>query len=172
MPGAGEGQQGAPGPGRPDTKPAGGRDTVAVVVGLDGSATSWDAFWWACGEARRLGGQVVAVFVSSSADACLAMASAVAGVAVCDYTAVDQAAADHAARLLAQVRSHGDADGPDVVFVYARGDPGRELLRVAREARADLIVVGRSMKARHRLAGSLGRNLVLNRTAPVVVVVP
>jgi len=33
-------------------------------------------------------------------------------------------------------------------------------------------VVGRSAKARHHVAGSLGRCLVVKRRAPVVVVVP
>jgi hypothetical protein len=38
--------------------------------------------------------------------------------------------------------------------------------------RADLIVVGRSAKMLHHLAGSLGRRLVSRRDAPVIVVVP
>ena len=42
-----------------DHAPVNGR----VVVGIDGSDTSWDAFCWACGETRRLGGRTVAVFV-------------------------------------------------------------------------------------------------------------
>ena len=37
--------------------------SAVVVVGIDGSDTSWDAFCWACGETRRLGGRTVAVFV-------------------------------------------------------------------------------------------------------------
>jgi nucleotide-binding universal stress UspA family protein len=173
MPGAGGSQQGAPGPGRRGTRPAGGPATAAVLVGLDGSETSWDAFWWACGEARRLGGRVVAAFVSSSTDACMAaMASAAAGVAVCDYTAVEQAAAAQAAQLRAEVQRHCESDDFDVAFVHSRGDPARELLRLADEIGADLLVVGRSAKARHQVAGSLGRCLVVKRRAPVVVVVP
>ena len=92
MQGAGGSQQGAPGPSRRGTKPA-GPAAAAVIVGLDGSGTSWDAFWWACGEARRLGGRLQAVFVSSSVDACMAaMAAAAVGVAISDYAAVDAAA--------------------------------------------------------------------------------
>ncbi len=173
MPGASDRQQDGPDPGRRPAVPAGGPAAPAVVVGLDGSETSWDAFWWACGEARRLGGRVLAAFVSSSADACMAaMASAAVGVAVYDYAVVDQAVAAQAARLQAEVQRHGDTDGVDVVFVHARGDPARELLRLAGEAGADLIVVGKSVKVRHQVAGSLGRHLVLKRGAPVVVVVP
>jgi hypothetical protein len=33
-------------------------------------------------------------------------------------------------------------------------------------------VVGRSTKAWHRLAGSLGRYLITKRSAPIIVVVP
>lgn len=36
-----------------------------LVVGVDGSAPSWDAFAWAAGEARRGNGRIVAVFVTS-----------------------------------------------------------------------------------------------------------
>ena len=36
----------------------------AIVVGLDGSPTSWDAFSWAAGEAVRANGRLVAVYVT------------------------------------------------------------------------------------------------------------
>ena len=156
-------------------EPLPGRDPVTaavVVAGLDGSETSWAAFWWACGEARRLDGRLVAVFVSSCTDACMAaMASTAAGVAAGDYAAVEQAAAAEARSLRAEVQARG-SDGLDVAFVHARGDPARELLRVAGEVGADLIVVGRSMKARHQIAGSLGRCLIGRHRSPIVVVVP
>src|ERR1700690_3715569 len=45
-----------------------GAPAAMVLVGIDGSGTSWNALSWACGEARRLRGRAVAVFVSSSAD--------------------------------------------------------------------------------------------------------
>jgi len=60
----------------------------------------------------------------------------------------------------------------DLTFIHATGDAASELLRLATALRADQIVVGRSMKARHHLAGSLGRRLAGKREAPVVVVVP
>jgi hypothetical protein len=46
------------------------------------------------------------------------------------------------------------------------------LTSVASAMHADLVVVGRSAKMRHRRAGSLGRRLVGRKDAPVVVVVP
>jgi nucleotide-binding universal stress UspA family protein len=166
-------QHGAPRPGGREPLPGGGPLTAAVVVvGLDGSETSWDAFWWACGEARRLDGRLVAVFVSSSTEASMAaMASAAAGVAAGDYAVMEQAAAAQASRLRAEAQGYSD-DALEVAFVHARGDAGRELLRVAEEAGADLIVVGRSVKPWHQVAGSLGRYLIVRHRSPVVVVVP
>jgi nucleotide-binding universal stress UspA family protein len=54
-------------------QPAVGAATAVVLVGIDGSETSWDALSWACGEARRLRGRAVAVFVSSSANSTIAV---------------------------------------------------------------------------------------------------
>lgn len=173
MGGARDGRDRAPRTDRPAMRPGGSPDcTAAVVVGLDGSQTSWDAFWWACGEARRLGGHVVAVFVSSCADAGMAMATAAVGVSLCDYAAAERSATEQAGWLLAEVRRHAADDGPEVCFLHARGDPARELLRIAVDVGADLIVVGKSTKARHHIAGSLGRYLIARRSAPVVAVVP
>jgi nucleotide-binding universal stress UspA family protein len=141
-----------------------------VVVGVDGSDTSWDAFWWACGETRRLGGQVLAVFVSPSASAgtgCTLEAATVVAAAVrC------QEAAEWAVRLRCRLEGYAPDEDIDIAFVHARGDAATELLRIAADRRAGLIVVGRSTKARHHVAGSLGRRLIGKRDAPVVVVVP
>jgi nucleotide-binding universal stress UspA family protein len=165
-------RNGAPRTGSWEPLPGGGLVTATVVVvGLDGSETSWAAFWWACGETQRLDGQLVAVFVSSSSAACMAaMTSATVSVAASDYAVVEQAAAAAARSLRAEV--HGHSNGLDVAFVHAHGDPARELLRVAEKVGADLIVVGRSSKARHQIAGSLGRCLIGKRRSPIVVVVP
>ena len=141
-----------------------------VVVGIDGSDTSWDAFCWACGETRRLGGRTVAVFVGPGSGATSATAS-FAG-AVVAYGAIQQSMTDQAGELSDQVRSYGHDHGVDVAFVHTQGDTARELLRIANAGHADLLVVGRSTKARHHLAGSLGRRLVGKRGAPIIVVVP
>jgi nucleotide-binding universal stress UspA family protein len=143
-----------------------------VVVGIDGSETSWDAFCWACGETRRLGGRTVAVFVDRSSGAAAANATAsFAGSAVA-LVAIQQSITDQAAQLAHQVRAYGDDHGVEVTFVRTHGDIAKELLRIAQADHADLIVVGRSTKARHHLAGSLGRRLVGRRGGPIVVVVP
>jgi nucleotide-binding universal stress UspA family protein len=163
----------------PDSEPLRAEDdvavsTTAVVVGIDGSETSWDAFWWACGEARRLGGRLVAVFVSPNpmADASVVAAcTAFTGVSVA-HLATDNRESCRADQLRERLkRCAADGDLP-VTFVHACGDATNELLRVAQAHHADLIVIGKSTKARHHVAGSLGRRLIGKRDAPVVVVVP
>ena len=39
-----------------------------ILVGLDGSSTSWDAFSWAAGEATRSNGSLVAVYITPTFD--------------------------------------------------------------------------------------------------------
>ena len=60
--------------------------------------------------------------------------------------------------------------GISVTFVAAHGDPFHEITRVAMESRADAIVVGASLKAGHRLMGSLAVRLVRAGKWPVTVV--
>jgi nucleotide-binding universal stress UspA family protein len=148
-------------------------DRIAtVVIGFDGSDASWDALYWACGEARRLCGRALAVFVSASVDADIAMAAAV-GFDAGEFAAVaDRAAAAKAGQLWSEVQRRGADREIDLAFIHARGDPANELLQVAEAVGADAIAVGRSTKARHRLAGSLGRRLIAKRRAPIIVIVP
>lgn len=141
-----------------------------IVVGFDGSDSSWDALYWACGEARRLGGRAVAVFVSGLAGTGFeATASAMTGAVL---VSVDQVAREWAEHLREQTRQFAANQGVHLSFIHARGDATAEVLRIATAHHADQVVVGRSKKARHRLAGSLGRRLIGKRNAPVVVVVP
>jgi nucleotide-binding universal stress UspA family protein len=85
---------------------------------------------------------------------------------------MQQTITDQAEELGDQVLGYAREHGVDLAFVHAQGDTATELLRIAGSGHADLIVVGRSTKARHHLAGSLGRRLVGRRNAPVIVVVP
>jgi nucleotide-binding universal stress UspA family protein len=146
-----------------------------VVVGVDASESSWDAYWWSCGEARRLGGRVVAVYVSPVAGLGNAMAAAagvVADSATIQYDWTDQAARFIAEQLRTKLTDTANDEVVDVEFVHTRGDAAAELLRIAALENADLIVVGKSSKALHYFAGSLGHRIMAKRNAPVVVVVP
>lgn len=165
----GESEHSAP---HPDPSPAESRraDDIAVVIGLDGSDSSWDAFWWGCGEARRLNRGAAAVLVSPTIDAGTGLALTIG--CFCDCEDIDRRATEQAIELEGEVHRHATEQGLDVVFVQARGDPAQELLRVAEAVQSDLIVVGRSTRALHHVAGSLGRRLIGKSKAPVVAVVP
>jgi nucleotide-binding universal stress UspA family protein len=139
-----------------------------LVVGVDGSAPSWDAFAWAAGEARRGNGRIVAVFVTSLIEP----EEAFGTTAPLGYAVAEDTRDKMAEQLAAEVARRADTLGVEAGFVRGTGDATRVLADVARSEHADLIVVGRSAKMLHRLAGSVGRRLVLNRHSPVLVVVP
>jgi nucleotide-binding universal stress UspA family protein len=136
-----------------------------LVVGIDGSAPSWDAFAWAAGEALRVNGRIVAVFVTPLIEPGEAFAPLA-------YAAAAGARGQMAEELAAEVAKCADAVGVEVIFIRGMGDVARVLAEVARSEHADLMVVGRSAKTMHRLAGSVSRRLVLNRDSPATVVVP
>jgi nucleotide-binding universal stress UspA family protein len=135
-----------------------------IVVGLDGSPASWDAFCWAAGQATRARGSLIAVYATS----------AVAPVLPVDgyFDYAEQAAQEVAADLKAEAERRAAEAGVPVTFVRELGDTVRALTSVARSAHADLVVVGRSSRILHHVAGSAGRRLASRQDAPVVVVVP
>jgi nucleotide-binding universal stress UspA family protein len=143
-----------------------GRPTL--VVGVDGSAPSWGAFAWAAGEARGGNRRIVAVFVTSQIEP----EEAFGTTAPLGYAVAQETRDQMAGQLAAEVAKRADALRVEVNFVRGTGDASRVLAEVACSEQADLIVVGRSAKMLHRLVGSVGRRLVLNRHSPVLVVVP
>jgi nucleotide-binding universal stress UspA family protein len=159
-------------------RPAGVHKTdpkSVVVVGVDDSETSWNAFWWSCGETKRLGGGIVAVFVSPAAGSGMATTAAAAGALAASPVGLylnDQAATELAEHLRLKLSEFAIDAAVDFEFVHAKGDAAAELVRISAARNAYLIVVGKSGKVLHRLAGSLGRRLIGNHNAPVVVVVP
>lgn len=137
-----------------------------IVVGLDGSPTSWDAFAWAAGEAMRTGGTLVAVYVIPVVEPAAAF-----GVPY-DYAGVEQARQAVAGELRDEAAREGRRLGVSVSFVTDYGDAAHALIHVAHRVQANLVVVGRSAKTMHHLAGSLSHRLTCRKDAPVVVVVP
>jgi nucleotide-binding universal stress UspA family protein len=137
-----------------------------IVVGLDGSPASWDAFCWAAGAAARGKGRLIAVYATPITELFVP-----ADVAF-DYAADEQAWRDTARHLADEAGQRASEVGVPLSFVRESGDIIRALTSVARSAGADLVVVGRSAKMLHRLAGSVGRRLVSCHDAPVTVVVP
>ena len=85
---------------------------------------------------------MIAVYVAPLAGMALA-SSAGPSVLVAEAEAHEQVAKELAARADAMARELGIS----VTFVAAHGDPFNEIVRVAKETRADAIVVGASLKA-------------------------
>jgi nucleotide-binding universal stress UspA family protein len=137
-----------------------------IVVGLDGSPTSWDAFAWATGAAVRGNYHLVAVHV-------MPWTEAAAGFGVpLDFCGLECARQEIATDLKDEARRRAREVGLTVSFVTECGEVTRAVTEVAHALHADLVVVGRSAKMRHRLAGSLSDRLTRRNDAPVVVVVP
>jgi nucleotide-binding universal stress UspA family protein len=136
-----------------------------ILVGVDESVTAARAGWYAAGLARRQGARMVAVYVETSG-AYILTASAGASVLAAEAEAHSEIAQELSARA-----SQTAAElGISVTFITTRGDPFHEIDRIARETRADAIVVGASLKAGHRLLGSLAVRLVRAGKWPVTVV--
>jgi nucleotide-binding universal stress UspA family protein len=142
------------------------RTAAVIVVGVDGSPTSWDAFTWAAGEATRTHGRLIAVYVAPTVEP-----GAEFGAPI-DFGAAELARDEIVAALKTEVEDRARSFDIQVAFAREIGDPATALTRFSKSVEADLIVVGKSTKMFHRLAGSLGRRLVSRHDCPAIVVVP
>jgi nucleotide-binding universal stress UspA family protein len=137
----------------------------AILVGVDDSVTGLRAASYAAGLARRQGARVVVVHVSPFGGVGLI------GAAGPSVVAAENEAYDQVARQLGERAEEVARElGISVTFMVAHGDPYHEITRIARETRADAIVVGASMQAGHRIMGSLAVRLVRAGKWPVTVV--
>ncbi|MGW1075878.1 universal stress protein [Streptomyces sp. NPDC002537] len=134
-----------------------------IVVGVDGSDTSWRAAAYAAGLARRQNALLAVVYVQP-----LLAGSAVLGTPVAEMTE------EVAQELLAEIRATAER----LRGVYEmrwefhtfRDDPYTGLVRAADELKADAVVVGTSEQAGHRIIGSVAVRLVKAGRWPVTVV--
>ena len=150
--------------GRPLAFGLGSDGPSTILVGVDGSDASWRALHYAVGLARRQASRIVAVYATHIA----AMTYAVANVVIC-------APADLDSQLAFEVEALGREHNVPISFVTADSDPVTAIAAVADELHADLIVVGASDKATHRLLGSVAIRTIKARTfrarcCPVTVV--
>lgn len=142
-----------------------GRDGPGVlVVGLDGTGPSRDALAYAVGMARREGSRLVIVRVGIPVTAAAAVAAAGGTVLPSGGVVDDEALTPENARALDEL-----LPGRWRV-VECTGEPGAELERVAREVRADAIIVGRSRNPGRHLLGSVASRLARRSSHPVIVV--
>jgi|SRR5882757_864682 len=137
-----------------------------IVVGVDGSSTSWDAFSWAAGEVIRTNGRLVAAYVMPLTDPAAAFG------APYDYAGAENIREEVAAELKDEAERRGRELGIAISFVSDYGDATQTLTEISRAVHANLVVVGRSAKTWHHFAGSLSHRLTCRKDAPVVVVVP
>lgn len=136
-----------------------------ILVGVDDSVTALRAAAYTAGLARRQRARVVMVYVAPITGMALA-SPAGPSVLIAESEAHEEVAkelADRADRMAREL-------GISVTFIMAHGDPYHEISRIAMEKRADAIVVGASLKAGHRLMGSLAVRLVRAGKWPVTVV--
>jgi nucleotide-binding universal stress UspA family protein len=143
-----------------------GAPAPVVVVGVDGSPTSWDAFAWGADEVSRTAGTLIAVYVAPTVEPGAEFGAPIS------YGAAEDARDEMVAQLQDEVERRARARGVPLRFIREIGDTAHALTRVSRSLDADLIVVGKSSKILHHLAGSLGRRLVARHDGPAIVVVP
>lgn len=134
-----------------------------ILVGVDGTRTSMRAAAYAGGLARRQRCRLVVVFVAAPS---LLQALAPGAATVAQEQAFDEFTAE----LREQLRERSEEYGVTVTFLRRRGDPYTELRNIADELRADMVVVGSSSQAGHRLIGSMAARLIRTGRWPVVVV--
>ncbi|GIF24170.1 nucleotide-binding universal stress UspA family protein [Actinoplanes tereljensis] len=134
----------------------------AIVVGVDGSPTSMRAAAYAAGLARRQHTRLIAVYARALPTTLLTIADH-SGMAV---NAVLEAQDDLERQLRAEI--HGWGANSEVII--RQGDPMTVLAEVAKETRADALIVGSSASFGHRIAGSLAIRLVRYGKWPVTVV--
>jgi nucleotide-binding universal stress UspA family protein len=139
---------------------------IALVVGVDGSETSLRAAAYAAGLARRQRTKLVIVYARKQ-PATLMSFGDTTGIAVREVIA----AQDEVERQLREaLRTQGHVWNIDAHLVVRDGDPLTVLSDVAKEVRADAVIVGASTSMGHRFTGSLAIRLVRTARWPVTVV--
>ena len=129
---------------------------VGLVAGYDESPPSRDALAFAAGLARRNDAWLI---VASIATIPAASSIAVVSVPLAALQTPKPAVMADLAEL-----------GVRAEFRQATGDVATELERIAEEARADAIVVGRSASRLHAYAGSVTTRLIRHAVRPILVV--
>src|SRR6478672_5242720 len=108
-----------------------GGTAPVIVVGLDGSPTSWDAFSWAAGEAVRANARLVAVYVTPAIEP---VAAVTVGVPL-DWAAAEQSRQQDAAQLKEEAEQRARDFGVSLAFVREIGDGARLDQRRERDPR-------------------------------------
>jgi nucleotide-binding universal stress UspA family protein len=139
---------------------------TALVVGVDGSETSLRAAAYAAGLARRQRTKLIVVYARKKPAAVVSFGDQ-SGMAVRNVLE----AQDEVERMLRDaLRTQAPLWNLDARLVVRDGDPLTVLSEVAKEVRADAVIVGSSTGMGHRITGSLAVRLVRAARWPVTVV--
>jgi nucleotide-binding universal stress UspA family protein len=134
-----------------------------ILAGVDDSPTAMRAGAYAAGLARRQRSRLVLVYVATP--------SLWSGMSPGPAAAAqEQLFGEHVADLRRRVRERAAEIAVPITLVVRRGDAFVELRDAATEIHADMVVVGASEHAGHRLVGSVATRLVRVGRWPVTVV--
>jgi nucleotide-binding universal stress UspA family protein len=139
---------------------------TALVVGVDGSPTSLRAAAYAAGLARRQHTRLVIVYARKQPAGLISIADH-GGIAVRELLDAQDEVERQLRDALQAQSGHWQIDAQ---LVVRDGDPMTVLSDVAKEVRADAVIVGSSTSMGHRIAGSLAVRLVRSARWPVTVV--
>jgi nucleotide-binding universal stress UspA family protein len=139
---------------------------TALVVGVDGSPTSLRAAAYAAGLARRQHTRLVIVYARKQPAGLISIADH-GGIAVRELLDAQDEVERQLRDALQAQSGHWQVDAQ---LVVRDGDPLTVLSDVAKEVRADAVIVGSSTSMGHRIAGSLAVRLVRSARWPVTVV--
>jgi nucleotide-binding universal stress UspA family protein len=135
-----------------------------ILVAVDGSTTSLRAGSYAAGLARRQGARLVVGHVVHPPSMAMVPGASAA------LEATWEASREAVEQLRSEAEQGAAWHGIDVEFRTAEGNPYGELVKMAEEVRAELVVLGASTSPGHRVVGSLGARMIKAGKWPVTVV--
>ncbi len=138
----------------------------AILVGVDGSATSLRAAAYAAGLARRQRTRLIAAYVRGRPGPLVGLADQAGEAVTAAYAAEDEVEG----ALRSALQRQSEVWSVEATLVVREGDPLQELVRLAADVRAESVVVGSSASLGHRLVGSLAVRLMRCGRWPVTVV--
>jgi nucleotide-binding universal stress UspA family protein len=137
-----------------------------LVVGVDGSPTSLRAAAYAAGLARRQKTRLIIVYARKRPAGFVSIADTTGFAAKEALDAQDEVESS----LREALRTQAHVWNIDAHLIVRYGDPLTVLCEVAKEVRADAVIVGSSASFGHRITGSLAIRLVRAGRWPVTVV--
>jgi nucleotide-binding universal stress UspA family protein len=138
----------------------------AIVVGVDGSPTSLRAGSYAAGLARRQHTRLIVVYARTIPSTLLTIADHSGMSTVSVLETQDELET----QMRTELAKQSAVWGLDAELIVRQGEPFAVLSEVAKEKRADAVIVGSSASMGHRIAGSLAVKLVRIARWPVTVV--